>query len=207
MGFFGSVFSSALVPVILMHSICLAAPGPQKVENNVKMLWAFGAIRASSPHPKLEPVTTQIVLTSGDKLEMMIQVRKKCFVYLIHKDSQGDFTMLFPYSLKQFDTDYQTARTYYAPKGEAWFQLDRGPAVRPSILSPRTSACSISNIHTRSTPPQKSPGSRNSPDRYSHNSTRSQKSTWHHQREAKSWRATSPNREDSKGRPAQILRM
>jgi hypothetical protein len=65
-----------------------------------------------------------MVLSSGDKLKLMIQLRRKCFVYLIHRDSQGDFTMLFPYSLKQFDTDYQTARNYYAPKGEAWFQLD-----------------------------------------------------------------------------------
>jgi hypothetical protein len=88
------------------------------------MLWAFGAIRASSNQAKVEPVRTQMVLSSGDKLKMMIQLREKCFVYLIHRDSQGDFAMLFPYSLKQFDTDYQTARNYYAPKGEAWFQLD-----------------------------------------------------------------------------------
>jgi hypothetical protein len=65
-----------------------------------------------------------MVLSSGDKLKMMIQLRGKCFVYLIHRNSQGDFAMLFPYSLKQFDTDYQTGRNYYAPKGEAWFQLD-----------------------------------------------------------------------------------
>jgi hypothetical protein len=65
-----------------------------------------------------------MVLSSGDKLKMMIQIRKKCFVYLIHQDSQGDLAMLFPYSLKQFDTDYQTGRKYYSPKGEAWFQLD-----------------------------------------------------------------------------------
>ncbi len=65
-----------------------------------------------------------MVLSSGDKLKMMIRLRQKCFVYLIHRDSRGDFAMLFPYSLKQFDTDYQTARNYYAPKGEAWFQLD-----------------------------------------------------------------------------------
>jgi hypothetical protein len=65
-----------------------------------------------------------MVLSSGDKLKMMVQMRKKCFVYLIHRNSQGDFNMLFPYNLKQFDTDYQVARNYYAPKGEAWFQLD-----------------------------------------------------------------------------------
>jgi hypothetical protein len=65
-----------------------------------------------------------MTLASGDKLKMMIQLRKKCFVYLVHRDSQGNYAMLFPYTLKQFDTDYQIARNYYAPKGDAWFQLD-----------------------------------------------------------------------------------
>ncbi len=119
-----SVSSLGLAFVFLFHSILLAAPGPKRESNGARMLWAFGAIRASSNQAKVEPVRTQMVLSSGDKLKMMIQLRKKCFVYLIHRDSQGDFAMLFPYSLKQFDTDYQTARNYYAPKGEAWFQLD-----------------------------------------------------------------------------------
>ena len=124
MRFVRSVSSLALAFVFLFHSILLAAPGSQKESNGPRILWAFGAIRASSNPPKVEPVRTKMVLASGDKLKMMIQLRQKCFVYLIHRDSRGDFAMLFPYSLKQFDTDYQTARNYYAPKGEAWFQLD-----------------------------------------------------------------------------------
>ncbi len=124
MRFVRSVSFLALAFVFLFHSILLAAPVSQKESNGPRLLWAFGAIRASSNPPKVEPVRTKMVLSSGDKLKMMIQLRQKCFVYLIHRDSQGDFTMLFPYSLKQFDTDYQTARNYYAPKGEAWFQLD-----------------------------------------------------------------------------------
>jgi hypothetical protein len=124
MRFVRSFSSLALAFVFLFHSILLAAPGSQKKSNGPRLLWAFGAIRASSNPPKVEPVRTKMVLSSGDKLKMMIQLRQKCFVYLIHRDSQGDFAMLFPYSLKQFDTDYQTARNYYAPKGEAWFQLD-----------------------------------------------------------------------------------
>jgi hypothetical protein len=124
MRFVRSVSSLALAFVFLFHSILLAAPGSQKESNGPRILWAFGAIRASSNPPKVEPVRTKMVLSSGDKLKMMIQLRKKCFVYLIHRDSRGDFAMLFPYSAKQFDTDYETARNYYTPKGEAWFQLD-----------------------------------------------------------------------------------
>ncbi len=118
------VLSLAPVLVFLFHSVCPAAPDLPKDKNEAGILWAFGAIRASSTPPKLERVGAQMVLKSGDKLKMMIRLRKKCFVYLIHRNSQGDLSMLFPYSLKQFDTDYQTARNYYAPKGEAWFQLD-----------------------------------------------------------------------------------
>ncbi|MGO8943976.1 MAG: DUF4384 domain-containing protein [Syntrophobacteraceae bacterium] len=124
MRFVRSVSSLALAFVFLFHSTLLAAPGSQKESNGPRMLWAFGAIRASSNPPRVEPVRTKMVLSSGDKLKMMIKLKHKCFVYLIHRDSQGNFAMLFPYSLKQFDTDYQTARNYYAPKGEAWFQLD-----------------------------------------------------------------------------------
>jgi len=54
----------------------------------------------------------------------MIELQRKCYVYLIHHNAQGDISMIFPYNLKQFDTDYQTARKYFVPKGEAWFQLD-----------------------------------------------------------------------------------
>jgi Domain of unknown function (DUF4384) len=124
MRFCRNASSLALAFVFIFHSFCLAAPGPQKGKNEARILWAFGAIRASSNPSKVEQVSTHMVLNSGDKLKMMIQIRKKCFVYLIHRDSQGSFAMLFPYSLKQFETDYQTARSYYSPKGEAWFQLD-----------------------------------------------------------------------------------
>ena len=78
-----------------------------------------------SGHPRAVPVTSGMVLRSGDKLKMMIGIRKKCFVYLIHKDSQGNFTMLFPYSPKQFDSDYRAGQNYYVPEGDAWFQLDK----------------------------------------------------------------------------------
>lgn len=90
-----------------------------------RILWAFGALRASSSHRRAVPVTTGMVLHSGDQLKMMIRTMDKCFVYLIYKDSQANLTMLFPYSPQQFDSDYRVARNYYVPEGEAWFQLDK----------------------------------------------------------------------------------
>lgn len=110
--------------VFSLLSICMAAPGSQTESHRAGILWAFGAIRASSNPPKVEQVGAQTVLSSGDKLKIMIQIKKICFVYVIHKDPLGNLTLLFPYSVKQFDTDYQIARKYYAPKGDGWFQLD-----------------------------------------------------------------------------------
>lgn len=110
--------------VFFFLSICMAAPGPQTEDRDTKMLWAFGAIRASSNPLEVESVGAQMALSSGDKLKMMIQIKRRCFVYVIHKDTEGNLTLLFPYSIKQFDTDYQTSSKYYAPKGDAWFQLD-----------------------------------------------------------------------------------
>ena len=115
---------SALAFFFLFHSIVTAAWGSKDESGPRLILWAFGAVRASSNPPRVEPVTTKMILSSGDKLKMMIQMRTKCFVYLIHRDSRGDFAMLFPYSLKQFDMDYRIGCNYYAPRGEAWFQLD-----------------------------------------------------------------------------------
>ena len=109
---------------LILNSFPAAAVAAGKEKTDLKFWWAFGALRGPAGAPKVEPVAAKSVLKSGDKLRIMIELQRKCFVYVIHHNAQGDVSMLFPYSLKQFDTDYQTARKYYVPKGEAWFQLD-----------------------------------------------------------------------------------
>lgn len=117
------VFCMVWAFVFLWLSTCPAATDLRPEGRNARILWAFGAIRSSSNTAKAEAVRTKMVLHSGDKLKMMIQLQRKCYVYVIHKDTQGNLTMLFPYSIKQFDIDYQTDRKYFAPK-DGWFQLD-----------------------------------------------------------------------------------
>lgn len=96
----------------------------EKERREPKFRFAFAVIRGGADAPRVEPVAKDSVLRSGDKLKAMIELERKCFVYLIHYNAQGDVAMLFPYSLKQFEADYQTARRYYVPKGDGWFQLD-----------------------------------------------------------------------------------
>jgi hypothetical protein len=127
-------FTAATAVLLLFSSIMPSAAGPQQKNNERRILWSFCAIRSDSNPPKAEPVLPRMVLSSGDKLKVMIQAKNKCFVYLIHKDSQGNFTMLFPYSVKQFDTEYQIGHSYYAPKGEPWFQLDGNTGIETFYL-------------------------------------------------------------------------
>lgn len=99
--------------------------GAPKKGEAPSFLWAFGAIRTASTHPKALPVTSGMVLHSGDKLKMMLRIRKKCFVYVLYKDSQGNLSLLFPYTPKLFESDYRIDYNYDVPESDAWFQLDK----------------------------------------------------------------------------------
>ncbi len=126
---FGQKLSSAAAPFFVLFLslsfLQLPAWGAPKREGDPALLWAFGALRAASTHPMALPVTSGMVLHSGDKLKMMLRIRKKCFVYVLYKDSQGNLSMLFPYSPKFFDSDYRIDHNYYVPESDAWFQLDK----------------------------------------------------------------------------------
>jgi hypothetical protein len=124
MRIFWKVTPVAALFFLILNSFPAAAVAAGKEKADPKFRWAFGEIRGPAGAPKVEPVAAKSVLKSGDKLKMMIELQRKCFVYVIHHNAQGDVSMIFPYTLKQFDTDYQTARKYFIPKGEAWFQLD-----------------------------------------------------------------------------------
>jgi hypothetical protein len=126
-GLFVSMFTGVFTRVLLISLLSaglLSSPalGADKNKKDPKFRWAFGAIRGNSY--KVEPLTGTTVLKSGDKLKVMIEPRRKCFVYLIHHNAQGELVMLFPYDLKQFEIDYKVNRRYYVPKDTAWFQLD-----------------------------------------------------------------------------------
>jgi hypothetical protein len=73
---------------------------------------------------RLEPITQDTSLKSGDQMKMFIELNSKCFVYVLYQSSQGEIQLLFPFSLQQFEADYQVSKPYYVPKGDAWFQLD-----------------------------------------------------------------------------------
>ena len=55
---------------------------------------------------------------------MLVELQKKCFVYVIYHTRQDDVHLLFPYNIQQFATEYTLFKKYYIPQGNMWFELD-----------------------------------------------------------------------------------
>lgn len=91
---------------------------------NVDFRWAFAAQTVSNGKQVISPITQDTVLKSGDQIKMMIELQRRCFVYVFHYNPRDGLRMLFPYSLQQFSADYQVQQKYYVPRGEGWFKLD-----------------------------------------------------------------------------------
>ncbi|MFC1824494.1 DUF4384 domain-containing protein [Thermodesulfobacteriota bacterium] len=96
----------------------------QGEERNVCFNWAFGALVGGEADRSPVSVERDTVLKAGDRLKMLVELKKKCFIYLIYHSCQNDVYMLFPSDLEQFDTDYQIKRKYYIPNNDRWFVLD-----------------------------------------------------------------------------------
>ena len=73
---------------------------------------------------KQVPIKEDLKLKTGDQLKMFVELRKPCFVYVIHHGARGEIQRLFPYDMQQFTTDYQTSKTYEIPPNEAWFRIN-----------------------------------------------------------------------------------
>jgi hypothetical protein len=93
-------------------------------EENIAFLWAFVALVDAGSVRKQISITQDTTLKTGDQLKMSVEPRKPCFVYVIYHGAQGEVRLLFPYDKQQFTTDYQPAKKYDIPPGEAWFRLN-----------------------------------------------------------------------------------
>jgi len=105
----------------------------------VDFRWAFAAKTSHDGKSSTQPVTQDMALKSGDQVKMMVELQRKCFIYLFHDNRRDSVKLLFPYALQQFEGDYQPERRYYIPRGEAWFRLDenRGQEIFYLVASPK----------------------------------------------------------------------
>ena len=106
----------------------------QKGDDAVSFRWAFGAMVGSKDDRRLVAITRDTILKTGDRLKLLLQLKKRCFVYLFYRTAQDEIYLLFPYKLTLFESDYKTGEKYYIPKGGTWFELDRNVGLETFYL-------------------------------------------------------------------------
>lgn len=106
----------------VFHSVA-QTKDQQEPTPNVSFEWAFGALVGKEK--TFVTITKDTILKSGDELKMMVKLRSDCYVYVVYYGPQGEVELLFPYSLKQLQTDYELEKNYYIPQGRAWLKLDQ----------------------------------------------------------------------------------
>jgi hypothetical protein len=101
----GGVFSKAIfyVPfptrqILLALLTLLAVSGVRAQERvgAVSFRFAFGALTGSGQNQRLSSITQDRTLASGDRVKLMVELQQPESVYLIHRGSHGDLTLLFP---------------------------------------------------------------------------------------------------------------
>ena len=105
-------------------SLYAQTPPPQ---NNVQYAWTFVARSGEVGHRHIGVVTKDTALKSGDEFKLFVNLTKECFVYIIHKNPDGQLALLFPYDTSMFQNGYSVDKNFYIPKGRQWFTLDKNP--------------------------------------------------------------------------------
>jgi len=130
----GRPLNRPVFTVFTLLALLLAPPvfySPQRAvaenekKEDIAFRWAFGAIIKTAGEQRLVAITRDTELRTGDRLKMLVELKKKCYVYLFYCDERENLHMLFPYSLEQFSKNYEISRKYYIPDDNGWFQLDR----------------------------------------------------------------------------------
>ena len=92
---------------------------------NVQYKWAFVARGGEAGKHHIGVVTKDTSMVTGDEFKLFVNCTMQSYVYVVHKSSRNEVTLLFPYSLEMFDKDFKLDKNYYIPKGREWFALDK----------------------------------------------------------------------------------
>ena len=115
---------AVVVLILLIPGLSGMASAQASDENNVSFVWAFVALVEEGKVTQPVPIKEDMQLKTGDQLKMFVELRKPCFVYVIHHGARGEIQRLFPYDIQQFTTDYQTSKTYEIPPNDAWLRIN-----------------------------------------------------------------------------------
>ena len=125
-GYLGSVILLSILGLGLFASSpsLYAQPVESSDGDKVAFQWAFGALKNESVDPLLEVISRDTILRSGDRIKFFLKLEKTCSVYLIYKSSQGEISLLFPFSANLASGQFRTLEPHYVPSKNRWFKLD-----------------------------------------------------------------------------------
>ncbi len=86
--------------------------------------WAFGASAKTGESRKFVPIGSRTELRTGDRLKMFLELRERCFAYVLLHKPNGEMILLYPYRLEQYNSDPIVNKVNFIPEGDAWFELD-----------------------------------------------------------------------------------
>jgi uncharacterized protein DUF4384 len=118
------VYRWVVVLILLLPGLPGLVNAQAPDEDKVGFVWAFEALVAEGNITKQVSIKEDMQLKTGDQLKMFVELRKPCFVYVIHHGARGEIQRLFPYDIQQFSTDYQTAKIYEIPPHDGWFRIN-----------------------------------------------------------------------------------
>jgi hypothetical protein len=109
---------------LAIAALFTALAGSLSGADDLTFRWAFGAMTGVGQSRHFVRITDDVRLRSGDELQMFLSPVTACFIYVLHEDPTGAFTVLFPPAPGGFPGNYGAAREYYVPASD-WLMLDR----------------------------------------------------------------------------------
>jgi hypothetical protein len=119
------IWSRIFVLVFLSGAMSMTYAQEVSPDNNVQYNWAFVARSGDAGNRRIGVVTRDTSLKTGDEFKMFVSFMKKSYVYVIHRSSSNELSLMFPYDSTMFQKDYTLEKNYYIPKGREWFRLDK----------------------------------------------------------------------------------
>lgn len=124
-------------------AMCLASTA---LAQDVRFRWAFGVATGAGAARRFAPITGEdVTLRAGDEIKMFVGPECKCFIYVLHQDQAGQFSVLYPADGAFPATPPTTAS--YIPPGSAWLEVDDSKGTeRVYLLASTTRLASLEQM-------------------------------------------------------------
>ena len=101
-----------------------AEPAGGKESEEIIFQWAFCTLRKADNGQRLDVITRDTTLKTGDQIKFFVKLERPCYLYLIYQSSQRELSVLYPARFKHLDGKDSRPVKQYIPEGDQWFELD-----------------------------------------------------------------------------------